>query len=1220
MEPVRDWGWPAATTSQQISTQPIQSHFITSPLQPQHQSQLQSHHQAQHQALQQHRHQAEQQQVREVWNHKQQHHLSDTANNDYGSVFRDPHFMLDEIVDLNNAQTGLNGLPHHTSHNHYAATPFNHQAQQETAYLNNINPIYSTSSKHANAGLPQQQIRPTANPLYSNYPSAVPSQVNTATNGDVWYGVVNGTTTTVCPPKPAHRTFSASASNLTVQTVHNNTSASIDVEKVSDNSVNFNQSSTLERPTKLKNQQPNGSKICNTVDTSPALDSGLQRTITNKSARQWWKACWLHTNGSLTYETIRRQQKLRNAQSKSLQQPKNSESEIHDNTQPQSSTDLNDSTPPDMNHYNSLLMGLDAIGNRNGFHMDLQPLSNKPEQNYSNTDHMSKQGDRWKQTYGQSSFNKQVILPPPSGPLLKPCCDYCGDPILDDECTEAEGKVFHLNHFCCRECGRALGGLHYIMSEGKSSETDGDNSAASSDLKPKSGDGSHAYCLTCYDILFGELCEECGELIGCDVGSISHEKRCWHAWPQCFRCNTCSFSLLGHPFLPANDGKIYCSIDCSRAAKELRTKRARESLRKRQLKEHEMIQKNQNTNLMGIDSNLGCLAIHSNGMDSRQGTLTRMPKQNGHMQNQQSSSLNGSLQVLPIKTPSDTPSSTSGMGSGSGSGNEFNSIPAHVPPPPIPSRENSHFQEQKYSNRNLLLPVHSAACSEFNKLSQLHVSTHSPHSTQTGLHTDSSDAACEELNTPSSGGKLRNAQQNPGHANHETHSGTDSTDSACITTPTNFTKRVSTQPTNGDHLRSIDSISPPLQFDSSESSNLQPPNLPPPPPPQSLTSSTTPTPPPHPPPPKAIEAHLKGANRGRISGRQTCSSQTPTGSGQGQDKSRDTESKRLMSRSSSIPSIYPPRDDSPFDGNTQQGKTCRRRTSHSVSDERLHDKSNSANRLSKDGSSRTVTPTASIAHSSTSGSSSSTSGSGPRKTSATQTTPQVKQVSFSPSTKATSSHRVVHRRHSRKHGHYYDHRYYEHDHYEYRHGHGHKHGKHSSAHGYGTLRTPPEYSRRRRRPAAHEYHYEVSVQDEEPKAPTGPMTLNQPTGVKDRKTKRRTLPVLYYSDPETCSTCSSTCSSCCSSSSDDEEDFDIRDGMPRTKSNQWQGGTRISYVPAASKCSTFGTASMASGSSIKSSTSDLNQVVTVSAKASSSTLRRKSRSSNGSNPEACSLM
>lgn len=76
------------------------------------------------------------------------------------------------------------------------------------------------------------------------------------------------------------------------------------------------------------------------------------------------------------------------------------------------------------------------------------------------------------------------------------------------------------------------------------------------------------YCLKCFDRVFGETCEECGKLITCDLGAINHEQRCWHASGACFKCRACSKSLLGSPFLPSSDGKIYCSIQCCELFKQ----------------------------------------------------------------------------------------------------------------------------------------------------------------------------------------------------------------------------------------------------------------------------------------------------------------------------------------------------------------------------------------------------------------------------------------------------------------------------------------------------------------------------------------------------------------------------------------------------------------------------------------------------------------------------
>ncbi|XP_067001131.2 protein prickle [Anabrus simplex] len=122
---------------------------------------------------------------------------------------------------------------------------------------------------------------------------------------------------------------------------------------------------------------------------------------------------------------------------------------------------------------------------------------------------------------------------------LKPRCSACDEIILADECTEAEGRAWHMKHFACFECDRQLGGQRYIMRDG------------------------HPYCLHCFDAMFAEYCDSCGEPIGVDQGQMSHEGQHWHATEQCFCCHTCRSSLLGRPFLPRR-GAIYCSIACSK--------------------------------------------------------------------------------------------------------------------------------------------------------------------------------------------------------------------------------------------------------------------------------------------------------------------------------------------------------------------------------------------------------------------------------------------------------------------------------------------------------------------------------------------------------------------------------------------------------------------------------------------------------------------------------
>ncbi|KAM3858977.1 prickle-like protein 1 [Diretmus argenteus] len=122
--------------------------------------------------------------------------------------------------------------------------------------------------------------------------------------------------------------------------------------------------------------------------------------------------------------------------------------------------------------------------------------------------------------------------------LLKPRCSSCDEIIFADECTEAEGRHWHMKHFACFECEAMLGGQRYIMKDGQ------------------------PYCCGCFESLYAEYCEACGENIGVDHAQMTYEGVHWHATDQCFCCAQCKTSLLGCPFLP-KQGHIYCSKACS---------------------------------------------------------------------------------------------------------------------------------------------------------------------------------------------------------------------------------------------------------------------------------------------------------------------------------------------------------------------------------------------------------------------------------------------------------------------------------------------------------------------------------------------------------------------------------------------------------------------------------------------------------------------------------
>jgi hypothetical protein len=147
------------------------------------------------------------------------------------------------------------------------------------------------------------------------------------------------------------------------------------------------------------------------------------------------------------------------------------------------------------------------------------------------------------------------------------------------------GKVWHMKHFCCAECRIPLGGHPYIIVDAAlnqarsrrrparspapaSENPDCCPSASKLNLNGASANdhNNHTdqpFCLKCFDAIFGETCAQCGKLITCDSGAINHELKSWHASDECFKCHQCHKSLVGCPFLPNQDGNIYCSVVCS---------------------------------------------------------------------------------------------------------------------------------------------------------------------------------------------------------------------------------------------------------------------------------------------------------------------------------------------------------------------------------------------------------------------------------------------------------------------------------------------------------------------------------------------------------------------------------------------------------------------------------------------------------------------------------
>ncbi|XP_053943808.1 prickle-like protein 4 isoform X2 [Cuculus canorus] len=122
--------------------------------------------------------------------------------------------------------------------------------------------------------------------------------------------------------------------------------------------------------------------------------------------------------------------------------------------------------------------------------------------------------------------------------LFRPRCASCDQLIFMEECIEAEGQRWHLEHFCCLECDVPLRGQRYVMKSGR------------------------PCCRTCFENFFAEPCQACGDPIGADSEEATHQGLHWHARAACFCCSLCRKPLRGQPFI-AHHGRLFCSETCS---------------------------------------------------------------------------------------------------------------------------------------------------------------------------------------------------------------------------------------------------------------------------------------------------------------------------------------------------------------------------------------------------------------------------------------------------------------------------------------------------------------------------------------------------------------------------------------------------------------------------------------------------------------------------------
>ena len=70
------------------------------------------------------------------------------------------------------------------------------------------------------------------------------------------------------------------------------------------------------------------------------------------------------------------------------------------------------------------------------------------------------------------------------------------------------------------------------------------------------------FCLNCFETMYAEYCDTCGERIETDQAQMAHESQHWHATDACFYCYTCRIPLHNRGFFPRY-GALFCSNECA---------------------------------------------------------------------------------------------------------------------------------------------------------------------------------------------------------------------------------------------------------------------------------------------------------------------------------------------------------------------------------------------------------------------------------------------------------------------------------------------------------------------------------------------------------------------------------------------------------------------------------------------------------------------------------
>ncbi|KAL4676058.1 hypothetical protein H8959_010203, partial [Pygathrix nigripes] len=116
----------------------------------------------------------------------------------------------------------------------------------------------------------------------------------------------------------------------------------------------------------------------------------------------------------------------------------------------------------------------------------------------------------------------------------------CAEPLFSDDSNDNDQTKMTTAQFYCQYCTASLLGKKYVLKD------------------------DSPYCVTCYDHVFSNYCEECKKPIESNSKDLCYKDRHWHE--GCFKCTKCNHSLVEKPFA-AKDERLLCtecySNECS---------------------------------------------------------------------------------------------------------------------------------------------------------------------------------------------------------------------------------------------------------------------------------------------------------------------------------------------------------------------------------------------------------------------------------------------------------------------------------------------------------------------------------------------------------------------------------------------------------------------------------------------------------------------------------